>query len=288
LLVVFAACGGSPPPPPPREPPPPRWPGPIAYAAEDAGLDIYVKDSSSTNPRRLTDSPRDEFSPSFYAGRLIAYRMNPPRGDEGDIWLMDATGAHKRNLTRSPGVADWSPAIAPNHPRRIAYMSMASGSPELWLIDLGTGRRTQLTDAGELSEYPSWKSSGRELVFGGTRGGNFEILRISARGGPERNLTNHPARDQWPAWSPDAKRIAFMSDRDGGEDVFVMRADGTGVRNVSRTPSLSESHPAWTPDGRLTFLQHGESGPVHIRVHDGGYDLQIDAVFVYSWARRPA
>jgi TolB protein len=166
-------------------------------------------------------------------------------------------------------------------------MSMASGSPELWLMDFGTGAKRQLTHAGELSEYPSWKSSGRELVFGGIRGGNFEVLRISARGGRERNLTNHPAADKWPAWSPDGRRVAFTSDRDGGEDVYVMRADGSDVRNVSRTREEEESHPAWTPDGRLSFLQHGQTGPVHVRVIDpvrGDYDLPIDAVFVFDWA----
>jgi hypothetical protein len=36
----------------------------------------------------------------------------------------------------------------------------------------------------------------------------------------------------------------------------------------------------------VTFLQHGESGPVHVRVIDsarGDYDLPIDAVFVFDW-----
>jgi TolB protein len=154
---------------------------------------------------------------------------------------------------------------------------------ELWLMDLG-GNKRQLTRAGQLSEYPTWSPSGRELAFNGIRGGNFEIMRISARGGRERNLTNHPADDKWPDWSPDGKRIAFVRD----DDVFVMRADGRDVRNVSRTPDLYENHPEWTPDGRLSFLQHGESGPVHVRVLDpaGAYDLPIDAVFVFDWSSK--
>lgn len=266
-----------------------RWPGVIAYASEGPAtrLDVYVRDGPE-KPRRLTRGPRDEFSPAWSRdGRRIAYRVNPTRGDEGEIWTMSADGAGKRNLTRSPKVADWSPAFSPDG-RRIAYMSMVGGSPELWTMRSdGKGKR-QLTNARELSEYPSWSPDGRELTFGGFREGDFEILSIPAAGGRERNLSNNPGRDQWPAWSPSGDLIAFMSDRDGGDDVFVMRTDGTRVRNVTKTPELHETHPAWTPDGRLSFLQHGESGPVHVRIVDpaggAGYNLPVDAVFVFGWA----
>jgi Tol biopolymer transport system component len=80
-----------------------------------------------------------------------------------------------------------------------------------------------------------------------------------------------------------------MSDREGGEDVFVVRPDGTDVRNLTATPDLLESHPAWLPDGTLTFSRHGESGPISLwavtldglsetRIHTGS-----QPVFAYSW-----
>ncbi len=180
---------------------------------------------------------------------------------------MAPDGRDKRNLTRSPDVADWSPAFSPDG-SLIAFMSMAGGAPEVWLIERDGADMRQLTRAGELSEYPTWSPDARFLAYGGVRGGNFEILRTAVDGWEEQNLTRSPAKDQWPAWSPDGKSIAFMSDRDGGEDVFVMPASGGGARNVTRTPELYESHPTWTPDGRLSFLRHGESGPVSVRVVD--------------------
>ena len=83
-----------------------------------------------------------------------------------------------------------------------------------------------------------------------------------------------------------------MSDREGGEDVFVMRTDGSEVRNVTRTPSLSESHPAWAPDGRLTFSRHGERGPVELWVDalDGTpaerLATTVEPVFAFDWLDR--
>jgi len=130
----------------------------IAYAAEtspETGLDVYVR-SPAGRRKRLTSGPLDEFSPAWSPdGRTIAYRINPVRGDEGEIWTMSASGKRERNLTRSPGVADWSPAYSPDA-AEIAYMSDAGGTNELWIMGAdGSGKR-QLTGAGELSEYPSW------------------------------------------------------------------------------------------------------------------------------------
>ena len=83
-----------------------------------------------------------------------------------------------------------------------------------------------------------------------------------------------------------------MSDRDGGEDVFVMRADGSAVRNVTATPLLDESHPAWMPDGRLSFTRHGETGPIELWAVDvdgtgaSRLDTPAEPVFVFAWKPR--
>ena len=84
-----------------------------------------------------------------------------------------------------------------------------------------------------------------------------------------------------------------MSDRDGSEDIFVVRPDGTDVRNLTAGSDLQESHPAWLPNGTLTFSRHGESGPITLWTVslDGGDETRIDTsaepVFVYDWATAP-
>src|SRR5215210_6625842 len=93
-VLLAGGCGGSPEPPRERRAdtaPAPRWPGTVAYSAEATartGLDIYIR-SGERAPRRLTRRRVNEFSPSWApSGRWLAYRVNPPRGDEGDIWTM--------------------------------------------------------------------------------------------------------------------------------------------------------------------------------------------------------
>ena len=268
----------------------------LAYASEVAGnLDVFVATvAPGAGPRRLTASSRDEFSPAWSPdGRYIAYRMNPVRSDVGDIWVMRANGSGKRNLTRSPQVADWSPAWSPDG-TRIAYFSMAGGGGDVWVMRADGSRRRNLTRDAGLNEYPAWSPDGRRLAFNSHRDGQFEIYRANVHGSGQVDLTRHPARDQWPAWSPDGTLIAFMSERDGSEDVFVMRPDGSGVRNLTRTDALDESHPAWMPDGRLSFSRHGDTGPVELLALDVANGrservaTDVQPVFAFAWRPRAA
>ena len=262
----------------------------LAYAGDSAGnLDVYVTTLGRSNARRLTSSPRDEFTPSWSPdGRRIVYRVNPPRSDEGDVWVMRADGSRKRNLTRSPAVADWSPSWSPDG-SRIAYFSTAGGGGDIWTMRAdGSGKRN-VTRNGALNEYPTWSPDGRSLAFNSHRDGQFEIYASASDGSDQRNLTRNGAKDQWPAWSPDGKYIAFMSVRDGNEDVFVMDAGGSAVRNLTRTRTLYESHPTWLPDGRLSYSRHGESGPIELWTvrADGSNSRRlrtsVQPVFAFGW-----
>ena len=134
--------------------------------------------------------------------------------------VVAASGGRARNLTNSPGVADWSPAWSPDG-RSIAFFSMRAGGRDIWVMRQ-TARERRLTRDGSLNEYPTWSPNGRTIVFQSTRDGEFELYAMASDGRRQRNLTRHPSEDKWAAWSPDGKWIAFMSMRDGSEDVFVI------------------------------------------------------------------
>jgi TolB protein len=158
----------------------------LAYATESPsrrGLDVYVAAVPDGKPRRIAGiDGRDDFSPAWSPnGKLIAYRLNPVRGDESDIMVVPATGGTPRNLTRSPGIADWSPAWSPDG-RSIAFFSMRAGGRDIWLMRAdGSGRR-RLTRDGSLNEYPAWSPDGRTIAFQSTRQGEFEIYAMSRCG----------------------------------------------------------------------------------------------------------
>lgn len=284
----------SPTPPTTRVPAPAAFgPWRLAFASEAPGrqgLDVYVAKVPGGKPRLLAGvARRNDFSPSLSAdGRWVAYRLNPLRGDEGDIHVVATRGGRSRNLTRSDGVADWSPSWAPTG-EKIAFFSNQGGALDVWIMDHDGSNKMRLTDDAALDEYPTWSPDARRIAFQSTRDGEFDVFVMQSDGDNVVNITQHPARDQWASWSPDGEWIAFMSDRDGSEDVFVVRPNGSEVRNLTATSDLQESHPAWLPDSTLTFSRHGESGPISLWAVsiDGQSETQIHTesqpVFVYSW-----
>lgn len=45
--------------------------------------------------------------------------------------------------------------------------------------------------------------------------------------------------------------LAFRSDRDGDAEIFTMSATGEGLVNLTDNEGISDSQPAWSPDGQL-------------------------------------
>ena len=183
------------------EPPPA-----LAYASDGAGsLDLYVLAVGATRPRRVAGSPLDEFSPSWApGGGRIAYRVNPRRGDVGDIWVVRADGRNRRNLTRTPRVAEWSPAWSPDGSLIAHYSSVGD---DVWVMRADGTRRRNVTRSTGLDEYPSWSPDGRRLAFNSYRDGQFEVYVTRLDGSRQVNITHNPAPDKWPAWSLDGRSI---------------------------------------------------------------------------------
>ena len=222
---------------------------------------------------------------------VLAYAGD--RGGSLDVYVGTVDDASSKRLTSSHN-DEFSPSWSPDG-RRIAYRVNArrADTSDIWVMRADGAGRRNVTRNGGLNEYPTWSPDGRSLAFNSHRDGQFEIYSAASTGARQRNLTRNPAKDQWPSWSPDGRLIAFMSDRDGNEDVFVMLADGTGVRNLTRTSDLDESHPVWSPGGGLTFIRHGETGPVTLWILDVDdaasavrIDTSIEPVFVFAWKPR--
>ena len=77
-------------------------------------------------------------------GKLLAWQTNAPDGGEDEIFLADIDGKNARNLTKSKG-NDGHPWFSRDG-KSIVFESDRSGMWEIWKIDLGTGKQTQLTD----------------------------------------------------------------------------------------------------------------------------------------------
>jgi TolB protein len=194
-------------------------------------------------------------------GKKIVFQLDPD--DETpfsrDLWMMDANGGNRINITNTPNVDEWQPAWFPSG-NKIAYAKMPYANDRNNAIEVATlgdngkiAKTTRLTSDGA---DPAISPNGKRLAFYSTRDGDAEIyvMRTGAPEGPNNRpvkLTDNATYgDSHPDWSPDGSRIVYASGRgDNGEDIFVMRADGSGKKNLTRNPARDQ-HPVFSPDGR--------------------------------------
>ncbi|HEX8723697.1 MAG TPA: hypothetical protein VF736_23980 [Pyrinomonadaceae bacterium] len=162
----------------------------VFTSMRDGDLDIYTMDADGRNVKRLTSELGYDGGPFFSRdGKQIVYRANHPQTPEQvgrykkllaenliepnalEIWVMDADGRNKRQVTRL-GVASFAPYFLPDG-RRIIF---ASNYPDirgrdfnLFVVNAdGTGLE-QVTFNDTFDGFPMFSPDGRKLVFASNR-----------------------------------------------------------------------------------------------------------------------
>ena len=162
----------------------------VFTSVRDGDLDIYTMNPDGAGVVRLTDTPGYDGGPFFSPdGTKIVYRAHHPtdpaeltdyrsllarshiRPTRLEIWVMDADGSNKRQLT-SNGAANFAPYFHPDG-RRILFASNQheprGRNFDLYLIGIdGTGlERVTWHDA--FDSFPMFSPDGRRLVWASNR-----------------------------------------------------------------------------------------------------------------------
>jgi len=192
---------------------------------------LYIANADGSNERPLlTDAAFDRHASFSADGRHVYFTSERTGDGNSGIYRSTVDGSEVRPVVTGPWVDD-AAVLSPDG-TRLAFMSTRSADhlAQIWLLDLRSGRFTNLTGTPELAGDPA------------SPDGHFR-----------------------PAWSPDGEWIAFASDRNtawrGHDDgkgwehtqelsIYVIRPDGTGFRQVASKPGYCLGSPKWSPDGR--------------------------------------
>lgn len=158
----------------------------------DGDLDIYRANLDGTSVQRLTNEYGYDGGPFVsWDGKKIVYRRdtienlkerhdyldlfkkNLIRPGKLEIWIMDADGKNKRQVTRL-GAASFAPFMHPDGKRII--FSSNYGDPkgrefDLFVIGIDGKGLKRITNTPEFDGFPMFTRDGKKLVFASNRNG---------------------------------------------------------------------------------------------------------------------
>jgi TolB protein len=183
------------------------------------------------------------------------------------LMLSDIDGYRPKTLldSRYPIL---SPVWSPNG-QRVAYVSFeADNKPAIYVHDIATGRRQQLTSFRGLNGAPAWSPDGQQLAMALSKDGNPEIYIMNVLTRQLTRLTNHFAIDHEPTWSADGASIYFTSDRGGKPQIYQVHLGSMQQERVTFDGDYN-ARPRVSPDGKsLVVLNKRPGGTHHIAAQD--------------------
>ena len=139
------------------------------------------------------------------------------------------------------------------------------GGSIIYTVPIGGGTPKQITPKGP-SYMHGWSPDGKDIVFCGERGGEFDVYKVPAAGGKEIKLTDTKGLDDGPEYTPDGQWIYFNSVRSGLMQIWRMKPDGSGQEQIT-TDDLNNWFAHISPDGKwfvyLSFLKEETPAGIH-------------------------
>ena len=240
------------------------YPGANGRIAFTKGGDIVTRTLSNPTLKTLGEGSDPNYSPD---GRKIAYMRYTSGSPYGwDIWIMNADGTRKRNVTKNESVYE-SVTFAPNGSKLLftQYTGAASGARRLYTINLdGTGKKQFAKGVGGTMEAGKYSPNGARIAYVGGRADRPLVLKTIRADGAAATVKTIAGlgNSRAPDWAPDGKRLVFevFSIEDNTTNIWRVNADGTKRTRLTDVPEgVYATNAIFSPDGtRLLFDRDGQ------------------------------
>ena len=210
---------------------------------------------------QIADFVYEEFTgDSAYFDTQIVYVSESGPADRRvkRLAIMDQDGHNHRFLTSGFDLV-LTPRFSPTA-HEIAYLNYFNDEPNVYLLDVATGRTERVGAFPGMTFAPRFSPDGDALVMSLAEDGLTDIYELDLKTQQIEQLTRSPSIDTSPSYSPDGRQIVFNSDRGGSQQLYVMNRNGRSVKRISFGDGRYAT-PVWSPRGDIiafTKMVRGE------------------------------
>jgi len=180
----------------------------------EASLVIANRDGSEE--RALTKGSLD-YNPAWSAdGKWIAFTSE--RNGSADLYRMHADGAGVERLTDDPSFDDQA-AFSPDGNQIVFVSTRATGTANLWILDLNKRMAHPLTSGQGGDFRPAWSPDGKWIAFSSDRDSSLPY-----------------AKGRW-------EHLHIV-------DIYLIRPDGSGLKRISKHGDFCGS-PKWSRNSTI-------------------------------------
>jgi len=146
----------------------------------------------------------------------------------------------------------------------VTHIDRDTGRQDLWIHDLVRGGMARFAGGSGVSgaQTPVWSSDGKSVVYSGTRGEGWALLRrtVADAGGAEETLMQDRSGIYADDWSSDGRYVLYEKVADGSKYDLWARDLLTQQSRPLLATEFNEYHATLSPDGHLVAYVSDETG----------------------------